>query len=459
MSPLPRSLLVSSTFALALLGPAAVHAGGGQAKPKANVDAPAAMAKPLAQLSKSELQSKLASTPLPKLTTLFEPLEGDEIPEMFADGTQGGFDLVYRGVKATAFDDADGTDEVAVWIALVRPTASGYTKSLHKLAGPGALSPAHAASNAGAATLFHGDRGPALLLGAVIEDDDGSAAQRMAELDVLLDQAIAAATILRDDGDDPLELLHAMVELGGVMLGADPDRPRLDVRPIRTTDWDRLWDLEPTREGGRTAAGATTAKAAAKQPSVPLVSKFSLAGKHGDGRYQLRFDVPAKAGRKPRRVVKLELDELLVVTPPAELKAGTDKQYFVRVCIAQNGLAGLNVDAPASASCVTKTLWWAHAAASWEPLTVYRRMRQGEAKITVLSWWLNAGGSEYKFLDLDAGDDGFASFTPDVGAAPASAQIGTTGDGDGGAMHGGQCFSCGFPSGAAIGSLSMTVRY
>jgi hypothetical protein len=197
---------VSSTFALALLGPAAVHAGGGQAKPKANVDAPAAMAKPLAQLSKSELQSKLASTPLPKLTTLFEPLEGDEIPEMFADGTQGGFDLVYRGVKATAFDDAEGTDEVAVWIALVRPTASGYTKSLHKLAAPGALSPAHAASNAGAATLFHGDRGPALLLGAVIEDDDGSAAQRMAELDVLLDQAIAAATILRDDGDDPLEL-------------------------------------------------------------------------------------------------------------------------------------------------------------------------------------------------------------------------------------------------------------
>lgn len=452
-----RRFLLPATVAMALLAPTAASAAGGQAKPKAEVGAPT-VAKPLGQLSKTELRAKLSGMSLPDLAALFEPIEGDELPEMFADGTQDGFDLVYRGVKATAFDDADGTDEVAVWIALVRPTATGYTKTLHKLASPTVLSAAHAGTNAGAITLFHGDRGPALLLGAVIEDDDGSAAQRMAELDVLLEQAIAAATILRDDGDDPLEVLHAMVVLGRAMLGTDPDRPALDVRPIRTSDWDRLWDLEPTREGGRTAA-TTTAKTAAQASPVSFVYKLALGGRAGDGRYQLRFDVPAKAGREPRRVVKLDLDELLVVTPPDALKAGADKQYFVRVCIASTGLAGLDVDAPASASCVTKKLWWAHSAVSWEPLTVFRRMRQGNAKITVLSWWLNAGGSEFKFLDLDAGDDGFASLTANVGPAAGTGQVQTTGDGDGGALHGGQCFSCGFPSGAAIGTLTMRVAY
>ncbi len=445
---------------MALMAPALAEAAG--AKPRAHSPGatPVAVTKSLAQLSKSELKAKLASVRVAKIAPLFETPEGDEIPEMTGDGTSGGFDLVYRGVRASAYDDADGKDEVAVWVALVRPTATGYTKSVHKVAAPTALSAGRPGSDAGAATVFHGDRGPALLLGAVIEDDDGNSAQRIAELDVLLEQAIAAATLLRDDNDDPIDVLHGMIELGGVMLGADPGRPHLGIRPIRTTDWDRLWDVDPTREGGRPKSVSAATSKAATAPSMPLlVYKLSLGGQVGAGRYSLRFDVPAKPGRKPRRAVKVDLQKLLVITPPAELKAGNDKTYFARVCMVQSGFAGLNIDQPAPQSCITKQLSWAHAAANWESLKVYRRMRQGETRITVLSWWKWDSGSEYKFLDLDAGNDGFATITRNVGATPGSSLVTTIGDGEGGASYSGHCYACGFPSGAAIGTLSARVDH
>lgn len=462
MSTMPRLPLLTASLFTALLVAGSAHAGAPKAKPgAASPSALPSAAKSLGQLSKSELKAKVSSSALPKMSQLFEPLEGLEITEMPGDQTHNGFDLVYRGVKATAFDDADGSDEVAVWIATVRPTANGYTKSVHKVATPQKLTAVVDGSNEGATTLFHGDRTPMLLLGAVIEDDDGNAAQRIAELDVLLTQAIQAATIMREPDDDPLDVLHGTLELGKLMLGADPGRPDLAIRPIRPTDWDRLWDLEPTRDGERPQfkAGATKTKTAVtKAQNASFIYKVALSGKVGSGRYALRFDVPAAPGRKPRQVVKVNLDQLLVVTPPNDLSA-LGKEYFVRVCIAQSANVGLNIDQPATQSCITQNLMWAHSDASWEDVKIYRRMRQGKVAINVFSWWTHDSGSEFKFLDLDQGKLGFVKLEAQVGASSGKLEWELTGDGEGGQAYSFTCFSCGFPSGGAIGKVKMDVRW
>jgi hypothetical protein len=449
-------LFVTSLVACLLAGTAPAAAAAPKARPAA---APAAATPQLASLSKAQLRGKLASAKIQAPADLFEPQEGDEIPEMAADQTTDGFKLEYRGVKASAFDDADGTDEVAVWIAVVRATPSGYTKSIHRVTTPSVLSSKHPGTVDGATTIYDGDRTPMLLVSAAIEDDDGGGAQWMAELDMLLEQAIAAATVAREPGDDPLDVLHGMIELGRIMLGADPGRPGLDMQKIGTTDWDQLWDLDPTIDGPldpRTAAASKPTKA----PTTPrFVYKLTNDAKIGAGRYALRFDVPAAPGRKPRRVVAVDVNELVVVTPPNDLAAGSDKNYFVRVCIAQGGIAGMNIDQPATASCVTKKLAWAHSGASWEALKFYRRVRQGETKVSVFSWWTNASGSEFKFLDLDVGGLGFTKLELDVGDAPVGLTRAVTGDGEGGGSWNSQCYSCGFPSGAAIGKSKLTIRH
>jgi len=449
-------LFVASLFVALLAGSAPATAAVPKAKPAA---APAATALQLGSLSKTQLKAKIAEAKIAEPTRLFEPLEGDEIPEMPGDKTTNGFKLEYRGIKATAYDDADKADEVAVWIAVVRPTASGYTKSVHRVGTPMVLSAEHPGAVDGATTLFAGDRSPMLLVSAAIEDDGGNSAQWMAELDVLLDQAIAAAKVMREPDDDPLDVLHGTIELGRIMLGADPGRPDVGFRKIKTTEWDMLWDLDPTIDASR-ATASPDPHAVTKAPAPPrFVYKLAISTKVGTGRYAMRFDVPAAPGRKARRVVKVDLNELLVVTPPSDLAAGNDKNYFVRVCIAQNGVAGTNIDQPATPSCVTKKISWAHSAASWEDLKFYRRVRQGSTTVSVFSWWTRDSGSEFKFLDLDVGELGFVKVETDVVKAPVGLTRVITGDGEGGGSWNWQCYSCGFPSGAAIGKLKMTIRH
>jgi hypothetical protein len=452
-------LLAASVVAALFAGSAPADAAGPRSTPSAPTASPAAATTlQLGSLSKPQLKAKIATAKIPPMTPLAEPLEGDEIPEMEGDKTTNGFKLEYRGIKASAYDDHDSTDEVAVWIAVVRATATGYTKTVHRVDTPSVLSAKHPGTVDGAVRLFDGDRTPMLLVSAAIEDDSGSAVQAMAELDVLLEQAIAAATVMREADDDPLDVLHGTIELGRIMLGADPGRPGLGIRKIRTTDWDMLWDINPTIDGGR-AAPAPGAHAT-KTPTQPrFVYKLSIPANVGNGRYAMRFDVPAAAGRKPRRVVKIDLDPLLVVTSSNDLDAGSDKDYFVRVCIAQSGFAGLNIDQPATPSCITKKLSWAHSAISWEEVKVYRRMRQGAAKITVFSWWKYKSGSEFKFLDLDVGKLGFVKREVNVGASAGVVDYELTGDGEGGGSWSSQCYSCGFPSGSAIGKLRMRVGY
>jgi hypothetical protein len=154
----------------------------------------------------------------------------------------------------------------------------------------------------------------------------------------------------------------------------------------------------------------------------------------------------------------VNLDQLLVVTPPNDLSA-LGKDYFVRVCIAQTANVGTNVDQPATQSCTTQKISWAHSDSSWEDVKVYRRMRQGKVAVNVLSWWTHASGSKFKFLDLDQGKLGFVKLDAQVGGSAGKLDWEITGDGEGGESYNFTCFSCGFPSGGAIGKVKMDVRW
>lgn len=452
-------VFVASLVVAFLAGSAPAAAALPPAKPAAGPAAATTLQ--LGSLSKAQLKAKIAKAKIARPTRLFEELEGDGLPEMQGDKTTNGFKLEYRGIKATAYDDADKADEVAVWIAVVRATPSGYTKSVHRVGTPMVLSDKHPGAVDGAATLFDGDRTPVLLVSAAIEDDDGSSAQWMAELDVLLEQAIAAATVMREPDDDPIDVVHGTIELGRIMLGADPGRPDVGFRKIRTTDWDMLWDLDPTIDGPpldpRTAAHKTT-----KAPAQPrFVYKLMINAKVGAGRYVMRFDVPAKAGRKPRRVVKVDLDKMKLVTPGDEIDATVNHEFVVRVCIAQTGWVGMDWDAwSIPGSCIEKVMS-APYSDYWPEFKVYRRMQQGSTKVNVFAWWRSTSNksSGFKFLDFDDGDLGFAKLETMVGGSAGALEYHLQGDGDGGGLYNSQCYSCGFPSGSAIGKLDMHVRY
>lgn len=458
-----RRLLHVSLVALLALPATAIHA----APRHSSAAAPAGPRVQLSNLSAAALREKIRVAKVPRLTGLFPVPTGDELPPMPGHMTHDGFELHYRGIKAGAFGDGDGGDEASVWVAVVRPTAQGYTKSVHRVGDPIALSSTHPTSVAGAAKIFDGERTPCLMVGAVIEDDDGSAAQWLAELDVLLEQAIAAATLLRDDDEDPLDTLHATIELGRVMFGADPGRPDIGVRRIGEDDWDLLWDKKPTIEGGdpsprfaAQAEGKGKSHAAPAKATPPRLEwKVSLSLAVGAGRYDLVFDVPAPAGRKPRRLVRVEIKDLDQVTTASTVAAESDFEYVVRACISTSGAVGMNIATPAGTNCLEKVMPSSHAAGAWEPWLFSRRMRQGKIYVNVFAFHRRKSGQGYKYLDLDDGKLGFVQLDTNTTSSPVHLVHDVTGDGEGGGTYNSACYTCRFPSGEATGRAALTIDF
>lgn len=313
MRPLLSILLAVMTWTLALPAGAAPKArspvGRAARRPPVGPRSPVSRAE-LTRVPTKELRQRISE--VPGLADIIEEQYGDELPPAHGDQSLGKYPLRYTGVELVD----GGGDPLRVWMAVVTATPNGYAGTAHhrpesvKLRTHGLTM-----STAGEAQIHEQDGfADALLVTAIVEDDQ-DAAMWLDELDALLHSAKAAAQKIRDDDDDPIDVLHGVLELGETMLGPGPDRPDIQLRRIRAWDWAVLWDREPITHRF-------------------LDHKLSVPHTMGGGKYRLFFDVPAAEGRKPRRMVRMrvKLTQLDTVAPSSY----ADFELVRRYCIQRN---------------------------------------------------------------------------------------------------------------------------
>jgi len=330
----------------------------------------------LGSVSKADLKKKRMLAKIGKPKLVVAPIDGIEITPEPAEAWSGGkFRLEYRGLAADALDDADGRDEVAVYVAVLTANAVSYDREVFWVTGD-TLMPVdgRGVAKTGARRMFEDKHEPVLVLSAVLEDDDGSAAQGLEQVDLLVNQAILAAAKLRSDDEDPIDTLHAMIELGKISLGTTTTAPSVQTRKIDTWSWDRIIDQN-----------------AAMRSRVKY--RVLIAHAVGKARYKLLFDVPQPSQHKPRRLVKVDVRELRLTTPA---KLVGNKGSDISVCIG----AFVNTHGGKQCAELAKTTKLSHAS-EWKPQVFYRFTRQEHrhVNVAVRQWSKRSGGM--RLLDLN----------------------------------------------------------
>lgn len=195
------------------------------------------------------------------------PAEGVPPPTQIA--------LALAGVASNGASDADGTDEVIVaadWFddQGAHGSASMPASGTTALAANGAV--------ASGATIFDGVDRPALLVSAVFEDDDGSAATAREDYQLMLELALSLADGLA--GNDPITRLELAINTcSGLLEISDPQR---------FGDGAVVW----TRFGG---SGSTLHDLYATPASQTDGVVWKSGHDHvlASGSYEVLFDVPA----------------------------------------------------------------------------------------------------------------------------------------------------------------------
>lgn len=217
--------------------------------------------------------AQLAPSSLIDFTTFWQqpsvvlPAEGVAQPQTLP--------LTLAGVASTAASDADGSDEIiamADWIDMVSPIGSATTPD----AGTTAL--AAGAAVASNAPMYDGKDRAALLVSAVFEDDDGSAANAREDYHTMIQLAQSlSAGLAGDDAVTRMEL--ALNTCAGLLEISDPQRfgPGAVV-------WTRF-----------EAAGVNLHSLYATPPSQTGDVTWKTRHDHavGGGSYEVLFDVPA----------------------------------------------------------------------------------------------------------------------------------------------------------------------
>ncbi len=346
----------------------------------------------------ADLKKRLVVAKIRPPKLLLKPIDGIEIPPEPAMSWNGKFHLNYKGIAAKTLDDADDRDEVAVVVALLTATPTGYAREVSRVTGSSSAPVnTRGVQTMGAKQLFNDEHRDVLLFSAVIEVDDGDPGPALDQMDLLINQAIVAATKLRSDDEDPLDTLDAMIELAKFSLGSGATAPSVRTHKIQTWDWDRIIDQR-----------------AARRSRVPY--RILIAHAVGAGRYNLLFDVPRPTNHKRRRLVKVDVRSLSLTTP-ADL-VGTSGST-VSVCV------GVFHDTHDGKPCATKEMSGKlNLASSWKPTLYYRWTRQANRRVNVAVEQFSKKYGKNRLMDLNPdGTKAVASHGVDVRDSPVHIDV------------------------------------
>ena len=182
------------------------------------------------------------------------------------------YELRRSGLITLATEDSDGTDELSTMVLWVKLVGKGY--EIERVDG-GTDATMGAGSKALPKSIYKGFATTGILVTAVIEDDNGNAAQARDEIEILVGLAASVATSLDGDRVQVFQsMLDYTVNLDAV--GADPSRAARSIvaTAFPSTSWKSLY-------------------AASRQTTDDMNWKVAVPHSMGTGSYEVLLDVPS----------------------------------------------------------------------------------------------------------------------------------------------------------------------